>query len=830
MANLVATREALERFAAELPLAGLGADRLRRTSEATRALIEQALAIPHPETGWIDHNLAVVVAGALSDEATAEAGLVLFIGVRRRLGEALSRDPDDLAAALALALGAAGATDDERTAADIAAVGNAVGRPQAGPALVGAAVKLVLAVGREASEPVIAAAAAAVGPVKAAVDALSLRLSAHPDTALDRARLELLAARDAEGDARQAGLDRMHAVLADHEARFGPTAQARGLRGELLSLRARSGGAASDVRRDAIALFEAQAADRSLSPDQADRLIRTIERTGKLDAHAASHLSSLIEGLVGRDERRWHKPLARLLREAGDEAAFITLQERALREEPDNSEAARVITERLVRNLRAGLPSPFESEILERALAAVPQQTLARWSADDVAAVMGLATKTFGARQAAHFASERLLHNRTLSKRDGLWHRTMELWGELGDEDGMMEIARRAVRDRNLPEARLLLAEKLLERGERLDEADELLRPLCDARGPDAAKAHRLRDKLSAHPALKAGRRDALLAFEERVGIGTDKRFAMRVIHTTPSYVLVELSEVAAPDAYEHKHVRTLVRAQDLPSGVSPLHMRRGDGLEAPLRGQDADPDRDKGGIRVYWVSDPTAIRLQRGPAEIAARLDQEEARFGIGGDAPVALKVGREGRSGHLSARIFAAGGGTEMGERARVEPEQLPEGTTPEQLGKGKRYWARVVRRRDLEGSDGVRVYVVEGTLDATPPAGAEVGPEPGPEESGGRKKRRRGGRGGGAGRGEAEGGDGAGTGGGSGSEADSEAGSDSGSEADSDSEADSEADSDSDSGADSGSEADSGSDSEADSGAETETDSEPKSEVTP
>jgi hypothetical protein len=93
MANLVATREALERFAAELPLAGLGADRLRRTSEATRALIEQALAIPHPETGWIDHNLAVVVAGALSDEATAEAGLVLFIGVRRRLGEALSRDP-----------------------------------------------------------------------------------------------------------------------------------------------------------------------------------------------------------------------------------------------------------------------------------------------------------------------------------------------------------------------------------------------------------------------------------------------------------------------------------------------------------------------------------------------------------------------------------------------------------------------------------------------------------------------------------------------------------------------------------------------------------------
>ncbi|MEZ4265604.1 MAG: hypothetical protein R3F39_04435 [Myxococcota bacterium] len=759
MANLVATREALERFVAELPLAGLTADRLRRISDATRALIEQAVSIPHADTGWIDHNLAVVVSTALRDEATAEAGLVLFVGVRRRLGEALTRDADDLAAAFALALGAAGATDDERTAADIEAVASAVGRPQAGPALVGAAVKLVLAVGRDASEAVIEAAAAAVRPVKAAVDALSLRLSAHPDTALDRARLEWLAARGAEGDARQEALDRMHAVLKDHEARFGPTAEGRGLRGELLGLRARSGGAASDVRRDAVALFEAQAADRSLSPDQADRLIRTIERTGKLDSDTAGHLSGLIEGLVGRDERRWHRPLARLLREAGDEAAFLTLQERALREEPENSEAARVIVERLVRNLRAGLPSPFDSEILERALSAVPQQTLARWSADDVSAVLSLATQTFGARRAAHFASERLLQNRSLAKRDGLWLRTMEVWAELGDDEGLVDLARRAVRERNLPEARLLLAEKLLERGERLDEADELLKPLCDSRGPDAAKAHRLRDRLASHPALRASRRDTLVAFEERIGIGTDKRFPMRVIHTTPSYVLVELSEIAAPDAYEHKHLRTLVRGQDLPQGVSPLLMRRGDGLEAPLRGQDADPDRDKGGIRVYWVSDPTAIRLQRGPAEIAQRLDQEEARFGVGGEAPVPLKVGREGRSGALSARVFAGSGGAELGERAHVDASQLPDGMSPEQLGKGKRFWGRVERRADLEKGDGLRVYAVVGPLDPTPPAGFEADDSGGGDEGGGKRgRRRRGGRGGGTRDGESKATDGA------------------------------------------------------------------------
>lgn len=750
MANLVATREALERFVAELPSAGLTADRLRRISDATRALIEQALAVAHADTGWIDHNLAVVVSAALRDEATAEAGLVLFLGVRRRLGEALAHDPDDLAAAFALALGAAGATGDERTAADIEAVASAVGRPQAGPALVGAAVKLVLAVGRDASEAVSEAASQAVRPVKAAVDALSLRLSAHPDAALDRVRLEWLAARGAEGDARQEALDRMHALLADHEARFGPTAEARELRGELLGLRARSGGAASDVRRDAVALFEGQAADRSLSPDQADRLIRTIERTGKLDSNTASHLSSLIEGLVGRDERRWHRPLARLLREAGDEAAFLTLQERALREEPDNAEAARVIVERLVRNLRAGLPSPFDSDILDRALSAAPQQTLARWGADDVAAVMGLATQTFGARWAAHFASERLLQNRSLAKRDVLWHRTLELWAELGDEEGLLELARRAVRERNLAEARLLVAEKLLERGERLDEADELLRPLCDSRGPDAARAHKLRDRLAGHPALRAGRRDALIAFEERIGIGTDKRFHLRVIHTTPSYVLVELGEVAAPDAYEHKHIRTLVRAQDLPDGVSPLLMRRGDGLEAPLRGQDADPDRDKGGIRVYWVSDPTAIRLQRGPDEIAQRLDQEEARFGVGTGAPVALRVARDARSGELSARVFAGSGGAELGERAQVDASQLPEGMSPEQLGKGKRFWARVERRAELEKADGLRVYAVVGALDPTPPPGQEAAEGSAGEEGGGKRgRRRRGGRGGGAGR---------------------------------------------------------------------------------
>ncbi|MCB9729182.1 MAG: hypothetical protein H6746_11975 [Deltaproteobacteria bacterium] len=749
MANLVATREALQRFVAELPPAGLTSDRLRRTSDATRALIEQSLSIAHPDTGWIDHNLAVLVAAGLADEATAEASQSLFLGVRRRLGEALERDPDDLAAAMALALGAAAATDDERMAADIALVGAAVGRPQAGPGLVGAAVRLILAVGRDASEAVSAAAAAAVAPIQAAVDGLSLRLSAHPDTALDRARLELLAARSVEGDARQDKLDRMHATLADHEARFGPTAEARELRGELLGMRARSGGAPSDVRRDAIALFEAQAADRSLTPDQADRLIRTVERTGKLDRDTAGHLSGLIEALVGRDERRWHRPLARLLREAGDEAAFLTLQERALREDPDNGEAARVIVERLVRNLRAGLASPFDSDILDRALSAAPQQTLARWSADDVAAIVGLATHTFGARRAAHFVSERLLQNRELKKRDGLWARALDLWTELDDEDGLLELARRAVKERNLARARLLVAERLLARGERLDEADELLRPLCDARGPEAAQAHKLRDRLAAHPALRAGRRDALMAFEERIGVGTDKRFTLRVIHTTPAYALVELGELSAPDAYEHKHLRTVVRAQDLPRGVSPLHLRRGDTLEAPLRGQDADPERDKGGIRVYWVSDPAAIRLQRSPEEIAQRLDQEEARVGVGGEGPAALKVAREGRSGALTARVFAPGGGAELGERARVEASQLPEGTAPEQLGKGKRFWGRVVRRADLEGSDGVRVYAVEGPLTATPPPGFEAGDGgSGREEGGKRGRRRRGGRGGGSG----------------------------------------------------------------------------------
>ncbi|TNF35072.1 MAG: hypothetical protein EP329_06575, partial [Deltaproteobacteria bacterium] len=99
--NLAATREALDRFVNELP-AGLHADHLRRIADATRALAEQALAQPGAPAAWADHNLAVTVADGLSDDATRGAAHTLFMGVRRRLAEALERDGDDLAAALAL--------------------------------------------------------------------------------------------------------------------------------------------------------------------------------------------------------------------------------------------------------------------------------------------------------------------------------------------------------------------------------------------------------------------------------------------------------------------------------------------------------------------------------------------------------------------------------------------------------------------------------------------------------------------------------------------------------------------------------------------------------
>ncbi len=723
MAHLVVAREALDRFVAELPAAGVLADRLRRIAETTRALIEQALASPDHQAAWIDHNLATLIAGGMDEDATRPAAATLFLGVRRRLSAALEADPDDLATALALALGAREGLDDPRIAEDVAMVAMALGRPQAGPRLVAAAVGLVVAAGEASDKAVAQAAAGVLGVVQSAAQATARRLPDHPDAALEVVKLELMSARAAEGSERARALDRVHGLLGDHERRFGPTAAARKLLAEVLALRARASAAGDDIRREAVQLIEAGARDRSLAPQQARKLVRAIERAGALDRDTAAHLTQVVETHAGEDLGAWREVLAVLLESSGEEGALLNLWERTLQDDPKSADAARGLFQRLVRNLRAGLATPYESGVLDRVLEAVPYGAMAKLGAQDVDLLIGRLRETFGTARAAAFVRDRLLATRDLRGREPLWGRALDLFEELGDEGELLEAARLATKHADSARGRLTVARKLLDRGEGLDEAAEALRPLLSAKGQAASEAHALSQRIGQHPALRDARKGALLSFEDRLGIGTAKKFKLRIVFTSRGWVLAEVVDQPAPDFYEHKHLRVMVRAEDLPQGVSPTDLRKGDHLMAPVRGTDADPSKDKEGLRVYWVADASAVSLEIDPKNLAKRWDKEEAAFGIGQDKLVPLKVWWDTRRKRLAARLLSEGGGREFQERPEVAPEQLPEAVDAERLGKGRRFWGRV--ERTGEDAEGRRGYRVAGKLETSAPA-AEAAPE--------------------------------------------------------------------------------------------------------
>lgn len=746
--HILAAREAVERFAHALP-AGAHADRLSRIADATRQLFDQAVNTRTPDPlqlGWADHNLGVLVAEALAAaDADAErgplfeAGAELYLGVRRRLLEALSTDPDDLACALALALGTAATLadrDDLRLSEDIGAVIKALSRPGAGPRLAAAATRAVVEAGgrakrserprrrgrgrgaegaeaergdkdekarTEKSEEAEAervqamqkAAAALAGAVREAVERLGKRLPEHPELALDRIRLVLLAARAADGVARQEALSMARALLSDHEARFGPSDAQREVTATLVQLRAKDTPAA-ELARDTLSLLELEARERGIDPRRALKLVKSLARAHALDQETARQIQRVVQpSMASGDEGAWAELKALLFEALGDEAALLTLQEKNLEKDPRDQQAAKTLFERLLKNVRRGLPSPFPSTTLDLVAQAVPMQALGRLSADDVDALLGLLREVFGLDKALAFARHKLTVARELKQRDFVWKKALALADEAKDEDALFEIARRAIHEKSAPpEARLALARALVHKGQNLDEADDALRGLTSERGPIAAEAQQLKAKIKADPRYRDARMSAMLAFEEQLGIGTAKAQTLKVVFTAPAYVLAEIADKPAPEFYEHRHLRVMVRSEDLPDGIAPSDLHKGDTLEAPVRGQDAAQERDKDNLRIYWIADQRLVKLGLDADALASRQKAEDDGFGIGTAQPLPLKVSWDAKKKRLVARLFDAGG-KEFRVRPAIEIDQLPDGLEAAHVGgRGKRFVGAVER----------------------------------------------------------------------------------------------------------------------------------------
>ncbi len=418
--HILAAREAVERFANELPLGAHG-DRLRRLAEATRQLFDQGIGNPKAATtAWADHNLGVLVAEALTSETGpfAEVGATLYLGVRRRLLETLGNDPDDLACALALASGVAatlGDKDDVRLSEDINAVAKALSRPGAGPRLAAAATRAVTQAGakkktererkkvdedpeREAKvEALQRAAIGLAGAVREGVERLGKRLPDHPELALDRIRLVLLSARAVDGVQRNEALSMARALLTDFEAKFGPSDAQREVTASLVQLRAKDA-SGSELARDALALLEIDAKERRVDPRRAAKLVRSLARANGLDAETARTIQRLVG--PGTDDPAWSELKALLYEAMGDEAALLTLQERALEKDPKDQQASRTLFERLLKNLRRGLASPFPATTLDLVTQAVPLAALGKLSADDVDAITTVLRDAFGVDKA----------------------------------------------------------------------------------------------------------------------------------------------------------------------------------------------------------------------------------------------------------------------------------------------------------------------------------------------------------------------------------------------------------------------------------------------
>ena len=396
-----------------------------------------------------------------------------------------------------------------------------------------------------------------------------------------------------------------------------------------------------------------------------------------------------------------------MLETTGNEAGLISLWEERLRTKPSDKAAAKGLADKLVSNLRRKLKAPFELTTLGAVLDAVPPGTMAKWTASDISVLLEMTQEGFGPQRAVDFLVKRILKVKEHKRRTSLWDTALTMAKGLGEE-AYLEIARIAMDAGRHDGARLAVATTLSRSDVHLEEAQDILRPLLDAKGEIGAQAQDLHRKITKSPALRGSQREALVAFEEAIGVGTPKIFQLRVAHTGQNYMLADVRDRPAPRFYDHKYLRVMVRADELPGDVPFAAIKKGDALKGPVRGQDADPKKDKN-IRLYWIADPSKLTTDLTPEALKDRLQSLEGKFGVSTGETVRLKIGWDESRKSLVVRFYGKTGKSEFPSRPTASLENLPEGTKPQELGRGKRAWGTV--EVDSKGND--RVYRVSGVV---------------------------------------------------------------------------------------------------------------------
>ncbi len=717
LGTLLGALEQLERWQATgspAAVEALGALRLAAATVRLRGELDAFSA----------HNLAVglvrLTEAVDSTDPAARALREALEASAAPLERAWKADPDDLVVVRAL-VEAAAATGSPRTAYRwFEATAPAARRDDVSPALAAARARLLLRVlhaGRRAGVDIKDEA------IAEAIDSIGLALARRPwHEPASAARMELLLwrYRRATGVDRETAWTALEAALRDHRRAFGPTAAWLG--NAALAL---AEGVASSKKPAPGAVEAARARfDEALDhPGVAASVLvatyRMLDKAGVLEAehhrHAAAVFAERARTAPPRGAEALRRARSRALEAAGDEAALLADAVAAIGAKPDAAgrqaaalvRPALVVATHLARAVERGtaLP-PVPAAVAIAAARILPDEALAqRLKPRQVAALLEALGQVAGESAAADLAA-RLASTGKLARQAAVARAIHAALRQGGRQDEALAFAEKAASG-GVKELALEAARALLERGERLGDADALLKPLVARTDhPLAAEAQALRKQVRAHPRYADSLREELLAFEREVGVGSGKPLHLRVVYTADQYVLAEVQGAPAPAAYPHRHLRVLVRRRDLPWYVRVADLTKGADLFAPVRAE--DDERKRGSQRVYWVAPPGAVPGWSDEAR-EARAAELVARFGLNTGAPVELRLeGRTSRGGALRVRPVGPGGELFPCD-LRVPLSALAPGIQPDALRPGVTLLAPVDAEPDRGGGAGARRFHV-------------------------------------------------------------------------------------------------------------------------
>jgi hypothetical protein len=709
----LANLEALEAVATPAGVAAL--ELARRLRGSLDVLARTGMA-----DRFLAHNLAVLVQRLLGLDPPAGALDSLLSAALPVLDAASEADPDDLALLVAIS-----AICTRRPAGGVATRAlergkTACSRPHAGDGARRAHAQLVLHLAQSRDK---ATRAAAGRYIEDAIGELGAFLRKEPfQEPVARARVELLLLRVRRGDgaARDEAYRSVRTAIAEYEERFGRTAAL-----DALELRAASERLAGDGQPPRAVADLARARLLELAPDPAlptDVMLEVygaLDRAGVLSEADHAALADAVQSRQGAapdgEDAALRRARVAALEKAGDADALFAEALSDLQRNPKDRAAAGRIVGRLLDDLRKKAPIPdVPPELLRAAAHEAPRAMLSEWKAKDVALWLGHVQAALGAEVAAEHAHRDLLAVGPLRKQADVVAQTLALLRAAGRLDDAVATARRGWENDGHAEARLSYAELLLERGESLAEAEAALKPILQADGKVGTDARKLRDALAKHPEYEESKRAELRAFEDKVGIGTNKRHRLRVLFTGDGFALAELADHVAPAAYDNRHLRVMIRRADLPSMLDVSQLQKGQELFGPVRGE--DDRKGKGVLRVYWIADGATADPGWSDEEKEKRARSLEERFRIGTGASLALEVTRLGmKTGAFWVTIDPpAPGEAPFPADIKVPASELPQGTALKSLAKGARIYAPVDAFDDTRRGPGERRYKVRGPVE--------------------------------------------------------------------------------------------------------------------